>query len=220
MYPAVNLNMFGYPDSNPVPPPSVNYSSNPNAMDPQSYVVPINQLQSYSTVNTTAQFVSTGQQVVCENLLPPQLGKNVVRNKLWVDGEGFCMSILVFILRYIICCGFGRAFAINYILRREVKLMKIGNRRLNYLRGGDMEMTCRCIGDTLANVFTLGWWYILGLSHKYYYAKIDERIFWGRPIRTREKKEGDFPEHVLWQPVDNGMVNSKSIVCIWVWDVK
>jgi len=84
--------------------------------------------------------------------------------------------------------------------------MRVGNRKLNYKTGGNTKMTMLFIVDHTLNLFTLGFWSFLGFSHNFLWKHVDERIFWGRPDKIKtKKKDGDFPDAVVWVPENDGL---------------
>ena len=85
------------------------------------------------------------------------------------------------------------------ITKFHVRRMVIGNRKL------DMDSSDACCTipiihflNNLCNFYTCGLWRALGLTHRFYFSKIDKRIFW-KPI----EEDLDMDRRVVWHNYSN-----------------
>ncbi|EFC42458.1 predicted protein [Naegleria gruberi] len=129
------------------------------------------------------------------------LNQGLIKNEYFADGNTIFILIMKILLN-ICTLGLFSPIVVNMITRRSVRSMVIGNRRLQYDDGGDLTMAMWCYLDKFLNIITLGWWYLLGFSHKYYLSKFDEKITWGPPAKTI--KTNYFNDSIVWEPVDDG----------------
>ncbi|EFC46959.1 predicted protein [Naegleria gruberi] len=125
----------------------------------------------------------------CKNLLPFIVNDKLVKNTFWATGGNILIKIFIFVVNKFILMGLGEALMVNYITRREVKNMRIGNRMLSYKSRGNFKMALLCVVNWILNIFSCGLFYILGYSHIMYLSQLDARIHWGKPAKISKKSQ-------------------------------
>jgi len=140
------------------------------------------------------------RQVVPSNFTSDMLNDGPVKNTILIDGHNICLSIVLFIGKFFLL-GLGDVLMANLIAKSTVESMCIGNRKLRYKSGGALKITMLAFVNWLLNIFTLGLWTFFGGAHKFYYSKLDERIYWGNPTKIPEQNMNGI--NVVWVPEDD-----------------
>ena len=101
----------------------------------------------------------------------------------YADCAVFLFWVVTWLFRKL-TCGIFDSLLILRSTRFRVRKMLVGNRRL------DLDISDNCCHipflhylNSALNVYTCGLWRVFGLTHRFYYRKIDDRIFW-KPIES------------------------------------
>jgi len=141
------------------------------------------------------------RQVIPNNFTSDMLNDGPVKNTILIDGHNICISIFRFIGKFFLL-GLGDVLMADLIAKSTIEQMSIGNRKLRYKSGGALKIIMLAFVNWLLNIFTLGLWTFFGGAHKFYYSKLDERIYWGNPAKIPEQSTGT---NVVWVPEDDGL---------------
>ncbi|EFC38090.1 predicted protein [Naegleria gruberi] len=133
----------------------------------------------------------------------------------YADCAVFLFWAVTWIFRKLTCGIFDSIF----ILRRtrfRVRKMLVGNRKL------DMDISDHCCHipflhylNGWLNLYTCGLWRVFGMTHRFYYRKIDDRIYW-KPLESSKENS----EEIQWIGFNNEKGGKNqftwfSIYCGW-----